>query len=148
MRGISVVEIVGVLALLGILGLAALVWVPADAPARLDAAAKQMQSDIEHARQLAMTSAATHGVQFIAGGSYTVYRGTIATPVLSPLTHLNMVVNLGTLYPGVSLQNAYTVEFDRFGAPLVGGGGSVTVTNGTQTRQIAVVAVTGRVVLQ
>lgn len=148
MRGISIVEIVGVLALLGVLGLAAVVWVPAGTEARLDAAAKQVQSDIEYARQLVMSSAATHGVQFVAGGTYTVYVGTVATPVMSPLTRLNMVVNLSTSYPGVSIQNSYTVEFDRFGAPTVGGGGAVTITNGVLTRQVSVTASTGSVVLQ
>lgn len=148
MRGASIVEIVGVIAILGVLGLAAVVWVPTNAPAKLDAAGKQVQSDVEYARQLAMTSAATHGVQFVAAGTYTVYRGTVATPVLSPLTRLNMVVSLSSLYSGISIQNDYTVEFDRFGAPSVGGGGFVTITNGAQTKQISVTAGTGSVVLQ
>lgn len=148
MRGASIVEIVGVIALLGVLGMAAVVWVPSNAPAKLDAASKQVQSDVEYARQLAMSSMATHGVQFVAGGSYTVYRGTIATPVLSPLTHLNMIVNLGSFYSGISIQNNYTVEFDRFGAPTLGGGEFVTITDGARTKQISVTAVTGSVVLQ
>lgn len=142
------VEIVGVMALLGILGLAALVWTPSYHPTRLDAASKQVQSDIEYARQLAMTTNVTHGVQFVAAGAYTVYRSTIATPILSPLTHQDMVITLSNRYPGVAIQTNYTVEFDSFGAPTVGGGGSVTITNPSGSKIISVVNTTGSVVIQ
>lgn len=141
-------EIVGVMALLGILGLAALVWTPSYHPARLDAASKQVQSDIEYARQLAMTTNVTHGVQFVAAGAYTVYRSTIVTPILNPLTRQNMVVTLSNRYPGVAIQTNYTVEFDSFGAPTVGGGGSVILNNTSGSKTIAVTDTTGSVVIQ
>lgn len=147
-RGISLVEVVGVLALLGVLGLAAVVWVPSGDPARLDAAVKQVQSDVQHARQLAMTTGTTHGVQFVQNGNYTVYISAIATPVLSPLTRQSMVITLSGKYPGVSLQTNYTVEFNSLGAPSVGGDGSVTVTNTSGNRSVMVRAATGSVVIQ
>lgn len=141
-------EIVGVMALLGVLGLAALVWTPSYHPARLDAASKQVQSDIEYARQLAMTTNVTHGVQFVAAGAYTVYRSAVVTPVLNPLTRQNMVVTLSNRYPGVTIQTNYTVEFDSFGAPVIGGGGSVTLNNESGSKVIAVTDTTGSVVIQ
>lgn len=146
-RGASVIEIVGVMALLGVLAIAAIVWTPSPDPTRISAAAKQVQSDIEYARQLAMATNVTHGVQFVASGVYTVYRLAVATPVNSPLTHQNMIVTLSERYPGVTIQNAYTVEFDSFGAPTVGGGGSVTIVNPSGARTIQVLAETGKVVI-
>lgn len=148
MRGFSLLEIVGVLAVLVILGVSALVWTPSFNPARLDAAAKQVQSDIEYARQLAMTTNVLHGVQFVSAGTYTVYRSAVATPVLSPQTRQNMVVTLSSRYPGVTLQSNYTVEFNSFGAPTTGGGGFVTVGNVSGTKVIAVTNTTGSVVIQ
>lgn len=144
-RGASIIEIVGVMALLGVLAMAAIVWTPSPDPTRISAAAKQVQSDIEYARQLAMTTNVTHGVWFVASGNYTVYRAAVGTPVLSPLTHQPMVVTLSSSYPGVTLQNDYWVEFDSFGAPTVGGGGSVVLTNSSGNRTIQVLAGTGKV---
>lgn len=146
-RGASIVEIVGVMALLGVLALAALVWTPSPDPTRLSAAARQVQSDVEYARQLAMATNVTHGVRFVANGAYTVYRSVVATPVISPLTHQNMVITLADTYPGVRIQNDYAVEFDAFGAPTVGGGGSVTIVNLSGARTIQVLAGTGKVVI-
>lgn len=147
-RGVSIVEIIGTMALLGVMGLAALVLVPSVSPARLDAAAKQVVSDIEFAKQSATTTGVLHGVQFIAAGAYTVYKSSTATPLTSPLTHQLVVVTLAATYPGVTLQNSYTVEFNGFGAPITGGGGNVQVMSGLQTRTITVVANTGNVVMQ
>lgn len=146
--GASVVEIVGVIALLGLFAVAAIVLVPSGGPARLDAAVKQVQSDIQHARQLAMTTGAVHGAQFVANGIYTVYRQTIATPVASPLTRQDMVITLGSNYPGVAIQNNYTVEFDSNGAPIVGGGSSVIISNTSASKSVLVRANTGSVVIQ
>jgi Tfp pilus assembly protein FimT len=146
-RGVSIIEVVGVIALLGVLGLAALVWSPSPDPMRLRAAAQEVQSSIEYARQLAMATNVTHGAAFVANGAYTVYRSAVGTPVESPLTHQNMVETLSTRYPGVTIQNNYSVEFDSFGAPTVGGGGAVTLANGPATLQVQVLAGTGKVVI-
>jgi prepilin-type N-terminal cleavage/methylation domain-containing protein len=104
-RGFSVVEVVWVIALLGVLGLAATVLVPSSLPAQLEAASQQVRSDIEYARQLAMTTGQTHGVQFVSGGSYTVYQGTVLSPVANPLTRQSMVITLSATYPGVTIQS-------------------------------------------
>lgn len=146
-RGVSLIEIVGVIALLGVLGMAALVWSPSPDPTRLRAAAQEVQSSIEYARQLAMATNVTHGVQFVANGAYTVYQSVVGTPVESPLTHQSMIETLSARYPGVGIQNNYTVEFNSFGAPSVGGGGAVTLTNTSATLQVQVLAGTGKVVI-
>lgn len=148
LKGFTLIELVLVIGLLGVLALAAIVISPGVAPARLDAASKQVQSDVEYAKQNAVLTTTTHGVAFVASGSYTVYRSTTATPLLSPLTKQSMVITLSAQYPGVSISSNYTVEFNRFGNPTTGGGGSVTLTDGTSTRTITVTANTGRVMMQ
>jgi Tfp pilus assembly protein FimT len=148
MRGFSLPQLVIVIALAGILATVAISFTPSLPNARLDVAAKQVLSDIEYAKQNAMLTGQTSGVQFISGGAYTVYQGTTATPLLSPLTQVNMVVTLSATYSGVSLSTNFTVEFDRFGSPTAGGGGSVSITNGTTTKTISVTANTGELTLQ
>lgn len=145
LKGFTLIELILVIALLGVLAVAVVVISPGISPARLDAASKQVQSDIEYAKQNAVLTATTHGVQFVSGGSYTVYRSTVATPINHPLTKQSMVITLSSQYPGISISSNYTVEFNRFGNPTTGGGGSVTITDGTNTRTISVTANTGRV---
>lgn len=148
MRGASLVEIVSVIGLLGVLAVAAVVLVPSGEPARLDAAVKQLQSDLQHARQLAMTTGITHGAQFVQNGSYTVYISTIATPILSPHTRQTMVITPGSKYPGVTILSNYTVEFNAYGAPSLGGDGSVTLGNSAGSKSVLVRAGTGSMVIQ
>lgn len=143
--GFTLVELVLVLALLGIFALAAIVFSPDVRPARIDAASRQIQSDIEFAKENAMTTGVPSGVVFTSGGSYTAYQGSVATPLTSPLMQQPMIVTLSSQYAGVSLSTSYTVEFNRFGFPTTGGGGSVTITDGTNSQTISVEANTGRV---
>lgn len=147
-NGYTLIELVLVIAILGILAIAVVLISPSITPARLDAAAKQVQSDIEYAQQMAMMVTTTHGVSFVASGAYTVYESTTATPIASPLTKQSMVMTLSDKFPDISIQNNYTVEFNSFGSPTTGGGGSVVVTDGTNTRTITVTANTGKVTLE
>lgn len=148
MRGFTAVEVLLVVAILGVLGLAAISFLPSAQATRLRSAAEQVRSDIEYARENAMTTGQTSGVQFINNSSYTVYQGTPATPLLNPLTRQDMVVTLSSSYPGVSVSGNYTVEFGSLGSPTTGGGGSITLTSSSLTKIISVTANTGRVVLQ
>lgn len=150
-RGFTIIELVLVIAILGILALAVVVFSPSTAviPMRLDSASRQIQADIQYAQQNATLTGVTAGIQFVADGVYTVYQGTIATPLKNPLTKQDMVITLSDQYPDIAIQANYTVEFDSFGAPTTGGGGGdVTITNGTNTRTIVVAANTGRVTIQ
>lgn len=148
MRAFSLAELVLAVALLGVLALVAIPISSSIPTARLNVAAKQVQSDIEFARQNAMKTGVTSGVAFVSGGSYTVYQSTTATPLLSPLSKSSMVITLSTDYSGISISTNYTVEFNSFGAPTTGGGGSVTITNGSSNKIISVTANTGRVAIQ
>lgn len=146
MRAFTLIEFVLVISLLAILAITAGIFTFSPSKARLDAAITQVVSDIERAQQNAQRTGVTSGVQFLAGGSYTVYQGTTATPLQSALTGQNLIVNLSSQYPGVSISTNYTVEFDRFGAPSLGGGASVTLSNGSNTRTVSVTATTGLVI--
>lgn len=148
MRGFSLLEIVMILAMLGILGLAAIVYAPSVETTRLDAAARQVLSDIEFAKQNASMTGVTSGVQFVGGGAYTVYQGSTATPLSSPLTKQNMIITLSTNYPSIVISGNFTVEFNSLGSPTTGSGGTVTLSNGSATKTITVTANTGKLVLQ
>jgi prepilin-type N-terminal cleavage/methylation domain-containing protein len=147
-RGFTLAELVVVVAIAGVLAVAAIVATPSPTDANLMAAARQVQSDIEYAKQNAMTTGTTSGVSFTANGSYTVYQGTTATPLTSPLTLSNMVITLSTNFPGISISNSYVVQFNNLGAPTTGGGSSVTLTNGTTTHKVNVTNNTGMVFIQ
>lgn len=147
-KAFTLVEFVLVIAVLGIISVAAITMSPSVTPARLDAAARQVQSDIEYAKQNAMMTTTDSGVDFVADGDYTVYENSTATPLASPLTKQNMVIKLSEKFPGISIQGNYTVEFNQFGAPTVGGGGTVVITDGTNTKTILVTANTGKVAVQ
>ncbi len=148
MRGFTAVETILTVSLLGMIALAAVVLFPSSGMVYLKAAAEQVRSDIAFAQQNAMNTGQTSGVQFVSNGSYTVYQGTTATPLNSPLTKQPLVVSLAVNYPGVSISDNYTVEFNAFGSPTSGGGGSVTISKGSSSKTISVTANTGKVVIQ
>lgn len=133
------------IAVLGISALTAIVFSPPVSTTRLDAAAHQIQSDIEYARQLATTTGVMHGVVAAPDGTYTVYSGTTTNLAENPLTKQPWVVLIADRYPGVSLRGTYRVEFNRFGAPTTGGGSGFEVTDGTSVRTIIIEMGTGTV---
>jgi prepilin-type N-terminal cleavage/methylation domain-containing protein len=146
-HGFTIIEIILVISLLGLLAVGAVVFSPSGAPKSfsLDGATKQIQSHIQYAQQHALLHRTTAGVDFVSSGAYTVYQGTTATPLSDPLTKQDLIITLGDVYNGVSLSANYTVEFNKYGEPSVGGAGSVTVTDGTTTNTVTVAATTGRV---
>jgi len=148
MKGFSLIELVSVIAIIGVLGITVITMTPSLDGTQLNVAAHQVLSDIHHAKQNATTTGQTSGVNFVSGGIYTAYQGSTATPLLSPLTRQDMIVLLSDSYSSVSISNNFVVEFDSLGAPSSGGGGSVTLTNGTDTRTITITVNTGKVTLQ
>ena len=146
-KGFSSVEALLVLALSGILAVGAVLFLPSLGGVNLNSAAIQVRRDIEYARQNAMNTGQASGVVFVSSGSYTVYQGTVSTPLNSPLTLAPMIVTLSSSFPGVTISSSYTVEFDRTGKPSTGGGGSVTLSSGSSSATISVTANTGRVTI-
>lgn len=144
-KGFTLIELVLVIAALGVLGVAVLILAPNLSTSRLSAAVKVVVSDIEFAKQSAMTSEIDSGVTFVASGSYTVFQSTVATPLASPLTQQPMIITLSTNFPGITISTNYTVIFNKFGSPTTGGGGTVTITDGSTNRIITITANTGKV---
>ena len=113
----------------------------------LQTAARRVRADILYARELAMLTGVNHGANFLSAQPYTVYRQTTANPVLDPLTrqpYSQDPVTMGS----VQVIGNYRVEFDPIGRPVVGGGGSVTLSSSTGTRSVAVQTNTGLVEIQ
>lgn len=144
------IELVLVIALMGILAVSVVTMTVSSSRQNIEIAAKKIRSDIEHARGLAMMKkGAVFGVTFnAAANTYTVYEGASASPVKDPLTKQNLVETFAR-WGNVSITGGnYTVEFGPTGAPTTGGGGSVTITDGTNNKTIGVLAGTGRVTVQ
>jgi len=145
----TLIELVLVIALLGILSAAAVVTVFNYKKSYIEVAKHKIVSDINLAQQMAMTKkGTTFGVFFDSTNNrYTVYEGTVATPIDDPLDKQDLIEDFAR-FPGVSIVANYTVEFNQYGAPTTGGGGNVQITDGTITRTITVTTETGRVYSQ
>ncbi len=146
MKGWTLLELVLVIALLGILVSS---FLPRLSPqtAGLDAAARKVRADIAYAQSLAMNRGVPHGVEFTAGVSYVVYRISPATPVSNPLTQQPFSEDLSEFRP-TTMNTGYRVEFNSMGQPVIGGGGSVTLTNSGVSRVIDVSNTTGRATIR
>ena len=90
-------------------------------------------SDIRFAQEFAMANRVSKSVTFVSGSS--VY-------TFNPANGLDPT---GRLPEGVTINNNFTITFNSLGEPTTGGGGSVTVTGGGQTKTISVVNYTGKV---
>lgn len=149
-KGLTLIELVLVIAISGVLSVVVATIVINLKRGNLEVAVQKARSDIEHAKGFAMTKQGTvFGVFFDdTNDRYTVYQGSIATPVSDPLTKQNLIETFSK-WPGVTITGGnFTVEFNSVGAPTVGGGGSVSLTDGTTTRTVSVTAVTGKVSVQ
>lgn len=144
----TLIQIVIVIALVGVLAITAVSFLPSQSKIRLDAATKQVVAHIQVAQQNAVTTTVTSGVSFVNGGAYTAYQGTTATPIKNPQTGQNLIITLSATYPGISLTKSYTVEFNSMGTPTTGGGGNITISDGTTTKTVTVSANVGRVTVQ
>lgn len=110
----------------------------------LETAVKRVELDLKYAQELARTTNANHGVNFVANGSYTVYRNTIATPATDPLTRQPLIKNFTT--EEVQILNNVQFEFDPLGRPVLGSGGFVQIGDGASTVSLQVTPNTGVVV--
>lgn len=144
-RAFTLIELLLTVSILSVIALLFISYTGDVGNVSVDAASWKIQSDIRYAQQLATTTGEQHGVVFVNDGNYTVYRGSIATPVLDPLSRQPMVKDVSE-FGRVSISNNFQVEFDKLGKPTVGGGGSVVVTaDSGASRRIYVVANTGAV---
>jgi prepilin-type N-terminal cleavage/methylation domain-containing protein len=135
-KGMTLLEVIAVMMIIGIL---AAVLIPKlglptiSSTASVGGAAYMIASDIRYVQEFAMANRVSKSVIFTSGSS--VY-------TFSPTNNLDPS---GQLPSGVTLGSNYTITFNSLGEPTTGGGGSVTVSGGGQTRTISVVNYTGKV---
>ena len=145
--GFTLVEFVLVMVLLIIMTAVAVPRFTAVQSLRVNAAARGIASDIRYAQSLAISAGKNHRVVFSAGG-YTIEENAGGWQYITfPVTADNFIVQIAADYEGVVIDSSYTVEFNSLGEPVVGGGGSFTVSNGgaNPCRQISIVNNIGRV---
>jgi len=149
-KGFTLIELVLVIAILGVLSIGVATMVINYKSSYIYTASQKVRSDIEYARSLAtMKQGTVYGVFFNdSTDQYTVYRTNISNPFQDPLTKQDFLETF-IKFPGVTITGGnYTVEFNKFGAPTTGGGGNVSITDGTVTKIIRVIAGTGKVTIQ
>ena len=134
--GMTMIEVIVVMMIIGIL---AAVVIPklglptTTSTASVGGAAYMIASDIRYAQECAMANRVSKSVIFTSGSSVHTF---------SPTNNLDPS---GQLPSGVTLGSNYTITFNSLGEPTTGGGGSVTVSGGGQTRTISVINYTGKV---
>ncbi|OGQ47884.1 MAG: hypothetical protein A3H42_03180 [Deltaproteobacteria bacterium RIFCSPLOWO2_02_FULL_46_8] len=129
------------------LGLFVMALIPKDSFQRfnLETAVSKVTEDLRYTQELAQTTNTNCGINFVADGSYTVYKGSTATPVTNPLTKQTFIYTFSDNFENVTLLNNLQVEFDTIGKPVLGGGQTVSISDGTTTANLLITANTGLV---
>ena len=131
----TLVEFILVVIIIGILSAVVIPkanWM-ATSTASVIGAAQMTASDIRYAQEFAMANQISKSVVFTAGASVYAFNPSSASDPS------------GQLPSGVTAGSNFTITFNSLGEPTVGGGGSVTVSSGGQTKTISVVNYTGKV---
>jgi prepilin-type N-terminal cleavage/methylation domain-containing protein len=133
--GMTLIEIILVMVIIGILAATILPRFnfAITSMASVEGAAYMIVSDIRYAQEIAMANRVSKSVVFISGTSIYTFNPT------------NSFDSSGRLPSGVTISNNFTITFNSLGEPTTGGGGSVTVSGGGQTKTISVVNYTGKV---
>ena len=146
-RGFTLLEVVLVMVVVGLL-----VWVALPrsfaSDVKLNTAARQLQSDIRYAQELAMRTGQHHRIRFYAASNpspanqYDIVTAA-GQPVVHPLTRsASFVVDFNSgPWAGLQLDSTLTLEFDSLGRPDAGQ--TISLNGGAKT--ITVTAETGRV---
>jgi prepilin-type N-terminal cleavage/methylation domain-containing protein len=128
LKGLTLIEVIAVLAVVGVLVAAATVKFTSTSTISLRAAADMIQADIRYTQAEAMATNADRSINFVAGNN-------------------NYLVGSETrdLPSGVTIATGRLFTFDSLGEPTAGGGQFVSVSDGTNTNTVTVVDYTGKV---
>ena len=133
--GVTLIELIAVMAVIGILAVTVLPKIDFGATSSqtsVDGAAYIIASDIRYAQEFAMANRTSKTVTFSAGGN---------TYTFNPVNNLDPTGQL----PSGATTTALTLTFNSLGEPTTGGGGTVTVSVGGVSRTITVLQYTGKV---
>jgi prepilin-type N-terminal cleavage/methylation domain-containing protein len=136
-RGITLIELILVILIIAILSAVAIPKVGIDFSQRtsLDGAAYMIASDIRYAQEWAMSTRTSKSVSFASGSStYTFHPQGSFDPS-------------GQLPAAVRINQNFMVTFNSLGEPMVGGGGSFSISSGSQTKTIGIINYTGKVTI-
>lgn len=149
-KGFSLIELIIIILIIAVLAVTLVPRLKESTEFRLPITARKVTQDIRYARQKGMDTRVTYGVYFSAAPNiYWVYRSVSGTRAEDPLTRQDYDVNLNAdEYTGVTISSVDfggydSVEFDAFGTPS--SGGTVVLSDGSNTRTISVEAATGMV---
>jgi prepilin-type N-terminal cleavage/methylation domain-containing protein len=136
-RGMTLIEVIMVMAIIGIL---AAIVIPrfdfaTSTMASVDGAAYMIASDIRYAQEWAMANRVSKSIQFSTAAPANKYTFSPVSAGMDPSGQLS----------GATIGTTVTFTFNSLGEPTAGGGSSVTVSGGGQTRTISVVNYTGKV---
>ncbi len=133
--GFSLIELVMIIVLIGIVMAVAVPKLRNTNEFSLEGSASMIVADIRHAQELAMATHDNKNVVFtLNGASYTVE------------TESDSVFRTVNLPSGVTITSAdVTFTFNPLGEPTVGGGSSVTISAGGNSKTVTVGNYTGRV---
>jgi len=133
--GMTLIELVMVLVIIGTLSAVAIPRIDWTLfpKASVDGAAYLLASDIRYTQECAMANRVSKRVIFTSGSSVYTFQPPHS---LDPS---------GQLPGGVTIGNNLTVTFNSLGEPITGGGGSVVVSGGGQSKTIGIVNYTGKV---
>ena len=139
-RGFTLIEVILIMVIIGILSATVIPRIDFTLPttASVDGAAYIVASDIRYVQECAMANRVSKSISFTSGNSfYTFPPTTPSTSRLDPSGQLQ----------GVTIGTTITFTFNSLGEPIAGGGNSVIVSGGGQTRTITVTNYTGKVTI-
>lgn len=140
-RGFTLIEVLATMAVLGVFAVCFSAGM--DLHASVAVEADILRSHLGFAQSMAMANNVADWRVLFGGGSYTLQRNDGFSWVDSPFSWPNEAAATHVLPDGVSIVSGGMVEFDEWGAPA--NTFTLTLSDGTQQRQVSVVGFTGLV---